>query len=183
MPLERSRQLIGGVWRYVSADQSDNGGSQPGGSMVTADFLFTEVAVAKIYTATLDVEAGTVVEDVRGWLLASWQASTGWYGVVDSDGKYVDPANHTIGNDQGNYDPETAQNGQTTWTTFQSDGSLAPGLPAAQAPTLHNPGRYYADADTITITVDCTDSDSLGTTGRFLVRILYTTPVAAIPAT
>jgi hypothetical protein len=27
MPLERSRQLIGGVWRYVSAQQSDNGGS------------------------------------------------------------------------------------------------------------------------------------------------------------
>jgi len=31
MPLERSRQLIGGVWRYVSAQQSDNGngGSVP----------------------------------------------------------------------------------------------------------------------------------------------------------
>ena len=45
MTLERSRRLIGGVWRYVTADESGGGGSQPGAGILNGPYHvdFTDV--------------------------------------------------------------------------------------------------------------------------------------------
>lgn len=218
MAHEIARRLVDGVWRTVDVEEDSggggnlpdpsgepdgdvltvasgaavwapSGGSQPVGPSVSADILFTEQAVAGVYTATLDVEAGTVVEDVRAWLLASWKADTGWFGVIDSGGSYFDPTAHTIGNDQGNYDPLDPQNGATVFmlsVNASTDGyGKAQAVPYSATSSTTGPGRYYATADTITITIDTSDStpETLDTTGRFLVRIVYRPPVTADAAT
>lgn len=93
----RVRQLIGGVWRYVTAQENGGGGSQPVGGLLSKELLFTEVAdEVGVYEATFDMEAGSAVFDVIAYALgAPWvngesiDDTEATLDVFDADGAYL----------------------------------------------------------------------------------------------
>ncbi len=182
--LERSRRLIDGVWRWVTADESGGGGSLPsggstgevltkesnadgdvgweagGGSQTVkiVDWEFTQTNGDGTYTATADLPGNSLVIGIGAQTTADWD--------VDPDG-----AQMLIGDDDAadTYYDGTAL-GVTSgffWTDFPTIAST-------------DDWKFYEDATTITAAL--TTTGSVGTTGRTRVVILYVTDVPVVAA-
>lgn len=165
-----------------------NGGSQPGGVLTAADFLFTEEATGGVYTASLDVPAGSVVIEVFEYPLSQWAADSAVLDIADGTHptlKYADAFSILALN--VDYDPEDAPNLGTNYANAVEAaggvqntywGSGTTGIAQRLA------GWRYAADDTITITLDTTAMGNapVSPTGQLLVKILYFAPVTVIAA-
>lgn len=166
--------------------QVGGGGSQPG-ALCSADLLFTEEATVGTYTATLDVEAGTVVLDVLvyflNWPWADPNMDNVVFTVGDSaiPGCYYDDLGLT-NLTPADYDPTSPSTDMWLMQGGSHGGSgqgLAYSTDSGSGNFASAPGRRYDTADTITATIEPTGAAG---TGIILVKILYLAPVTAVDA-
>lgn len=184
----------------TSADwtQVGGGGSQPG-ALASQDVLFTETAGAGTYTATVPVTAGTVVNEIRLYNLASWDADTALLGIGDTENPagYLDGSSADIKaafsevyNPVGAGFADIPASAMSTWTS-QADPLFGSGYAGGAGGALGGAnlgtttgtaaeaglGVRYASDDTITLTLTTTGAG--GASGRLLVKVIYFAPVTA----